>query len=210
MKLITMSAIIVALASLSVPQICLADASEISFKGIVLGKATEKDVLEKFNGAKRYGAFIFAKPSYNADAICGTLTDSLKNPSILTCRSEAMASQLFRIGQTSAGEFIFTDKDGTIEEVSASFSTSSFEAVLAALIEKYGKPTSQESERVQNKIGTTFNSMSATWKLSDGTLVVRERSGKVDTMSLQIFTNKIVNSRKEESLKSIKDAAKNL
>jgi hypothetical protein len=187
-----------------------ADVPPLSFKGIEFGKSTEQDVAEKFKGAKRYASMIIATASHHADATCGSIVDSVRNPAISSCRSEAVGGPLFRIGQTSAGEFMFTDKEGKIEELRATFTTTSYGAVVGALEEKYGKPTSSQNEQIQNKAGASFSSMVTTWKLPDGEIIAAERSGKVDTMSLRMATNKAIAQRAEEAKKSVKEAAQNL
>lgn len=187
-----------------------ADPPALSFKGIEFGKAVEQDVAEKFKGAKRYASTIIATSTYYADSTCGSLVDSVRNPAIGSCRSEAFGGPLFRIGQTSAGEFMFTDRDGKIEELRATFTSNSFGTVIAALEEKYGKPTSSQAEQIQNKAGASFSNTVTTWKLPDGEIVATERSGKIETMSLRMSTNKVIAQRVEDAKKSVKEAAKNL
>src|ERR1700752_1656650 len=110
----------------------------LSFKGIEFGKSTASDVKEKFPGATSYDSgSVHADARYYADKKCGTIADSVRNPSVSQCRSEALSDQLFRIGQTSSGDLFFELRDGLVEDVRASFPPSSFPAVAAALAEKY-------------------------------------------------------------------------
>lgn len=189
-----------------------ADMPPLSFKGIEIGKSTLEDVKTKFPGATTYGSLVHADPSAYADSKCGTLVQSVRDPSISKCRGDAITDQLFRIGQTSSGDFFFEAPGGgtTIEEVRATFTTSSFSAVTGALREKYGTPTSTASEEFKTRAGATFPTAVLTWELPDGIIQARERSGKVDTMRLVMSSKRILSDRAEEARKSVKDAAKAL
>jgi hypothetical protein len=187
-----------------------ADGPTLSFKGIELGKSTAADVQQRFPGARTYASTTMADPRSYADAKCGSLANSIRDSSVSKCRTDAIVDQLFRIGQTSSGDFLFVEQDGTIAEVRATFTTSSFPAVVAALEEKYGKASSREASEVKSKAGASFDSTIVVWKHPDGEIVVRERSGRIDHMSLIISTGKAIERRKDEFQKSVKDAAKAL
>ena len=118
----------------------------LSFKGIELGKATKDDVIAKFPGARGYGSVIHADANKYADEKCGTIAMAVRNSTVSNCRLETASAQLFRIGQTSSGDFHFTEHEGKIEELRATFSTGSYPAVVAAFREKYGMPTATEKE----------------------------------------------------------------
>lgn len=158
----------------------------LSFKGIEFGKSTVEDVQSKFPGAKKYANAVNARPTGNEEF------------------------QLFRIGQTSAGTFWFTELDGKIEDLRATFTSESFPAVVAALREKYGIPTSTQTDQIKSKAGAAFSSDVVRWQLADGEIVVQQRSGRIDTMSLAIATTKILAKQADDAKKSVKDAAKDL
>src|SRR5436189_249211 len=111
-----------------IPQESLGQAPALSFKGIELGKATRDEVLARYPGAAVYANRIMADTRNYAVPKCGSLRAGLGE-----CRPDAASDQLFRIGNTSSGEFVFFEADGSIQEVEATFSSPSYPAVVAAL-----------------------------------------------------------------------------
>jgi len=45
---------------------------------------------------------------------------------------------------------------------------------------KYGDPNSENIEMVQNAMGATFSNLISEWRFEEGTLVLKQRSGKID------------------------------
>jgi hypothetical protein len=188
------------------PPWAIGQTPSLSFKGIDLGKATRADVLNRYPGASVYAGRIRADTRNYAIPKCGSIRFSGTGE----CRSDAVESQLFRIGDTSSGEFTFLEVEEVVEEVEAIFSTQSYMAVVAALEEKYGKPTSAEVTEAKNLAGATLMNRSARWKLSDGEISALERSGLMNTMQLKMTTNRLIAKRLDEHGRSVNDAAKKL
>jgi hypothetical protein len=73
------------------------------------------------------------------------------------------------ITQTKAEISIIYDAENVVDRISLKFSPDSFNTVKAALIEKFGKPNSDITEKVQTGMGAVFEQNTVTW-LKNGTI----------------------------------------
>lgn len=70
---------------------------------------------------------------------------------------------------------------------------------IAVLTEKYGEPTSRSSEKVQNRLGATFDSSVLTWKSPDLTVSYFATVGQLDSGALFADTPEAAPLRKARS-----------
>lgn len=80
--------------------------------------------------------------------------------------------------------FAVVYKDGGIAAVTAGFSSSDFDLVADSLKEKYGPPSTSETQTVQNAMGAKFQNRIHVWARPDSRLSVTERSGRIDEAML--------------------------
>jgi hypothetical protein len=123
---------------------------------------------------------------------------------------DEIKGDLYRLGATSTGDFEFMTIDGVVEGVRASFTTTSFPAVVAAVKAKYGEPTETKNEEVRTRAGGKFPNTVMIWKEPEGELRVRERAGRIDTMELSISTSKLQAKLVDEYKRQIEKGAKDL
>ncbi len=71
-------------------------------------------------------------------------------------------------------------EDGVVTSILLSGKQSSYRDIKALLIERYGRPTTARTERLQNKMGATFTSEVLFWSGRKVSLTLQERSGSID------------------------------
>lgn len=81
--------------------------------------------------------------------------------------------------------FIYDDK---IYAVKMLFEARDALKISDMLVGKYGKPTRSETETKQNPAGASFNSLRNEWDFAEGTLVLQQMAGRIDTGML-LFVN---------------------
>ena len=69
------------------------------------------------------------------------------------------------------------------------------ERLLAAFKEKYGAPTTEKIEDIQNKMGAVFQNNVAQWVKDKERLTVRKYEGKLDTMSVVLVSEEFLESQ---------------
>lgn len=62
------------------------------------------------------------------------------------------------------------------------------EDIFAALTKKYGKPSYTQKANVKNKLGASFESMNATWKVGDVSIMFLGVAGLIDEGHIEIST----------------------
>jgi hypothetical protein len=75
-----------------------------------------------------------------------------------------------------------------LTSVLLTFDSRSFRTVTSALSEKYGTPTSEKTDIVQNRAGATFDNRNVVWKNASGELTASERFSKITDSSVQLFS----------------------
>ena len=68
------------------------------------------------------------------------------------------------------------------------FDSKSFREVTGALREKYGAPSSEENDAVQNRAGATFDNRKLVWKNATGEIRASERFSKITQSTVQFFS----------------------
>jgi len=103
--------------------------------------------------------------------------------------SGADRSGLYGGGLNLATVIAQLDDDGKLASINVGLmSAASYEFLLAAMTEKFGKPKVEVSE-VQNKMGAKFDQQIATWHVDGVTLEFKKRSGDLETSSLRLITD---------------------
>jgi hypothetical protein len=81
------------------------------------------------------------------------------------------------------------DEQGVVQRISLSFPESGFAVAEEGLIEKFGKPSATREEKLQNRMGATFNQRVQIWTDKAGNTVMLSRYGaKVDESTLYFGT----------------------
>jgi len=79
--------------------------------------------------------------------------------------------------------------DGVVQRISLPFASDGFDTVERATNEKFGPPKSITHEKVQNRMGATFDNVSYTWKATGGVEVLLSKYvGRVDSSLLYFST----------------------
>jgi hypothetical protein len=198
----------------------------LSFKGIHVGKSNVEDVLAIFKGAKVTPTSIEASEELHVDAVCGKRPEydkaiRMTKESIdawgskLKQRNEcsyqfAVNDQLYRIGKSSRGDYVFRIENGTVISVVADFTSGSLGVIAPALTEKFGKPSSAEPSTVKTRAGTSFENYTFKWLLPEGQIIATMRSGEIDRMALRFDSLRFLSLNRENDAKAAKEAAKNL
>jgi hypothetical protein len=81
------------------------------------------------------------------------------------------------------------NEQGLVQRISLSFPESGFAVTEEGLIEKFGKPSATREEKVQNRMGATFDQRVQMWTDTAGNTVMLSRFGaKVDESTLYFGT----------------------
>jgi hypothetical protein len=176
-----------AIAALLCASSAFAQSSPLEFKGVSLG-ATRAELLEKF-------------PAFRCDADMCIATLSVAN--------QTNGLEDFG-GVRPTGYLVNLDGD-KVAAVSIIFDSDMYPLLLAALSEKYGKPTSTQIKAVTNHAGAKFKSRSARWVRKDGNASLTERAEEyVDKGGLHLEASWFAAVQKRKSDAQSKAAAKKL
>lgn len=85
------------------------------------------------------------------------------------------------IAGASADSWMFEFMNDRLEAIRVYFDHSNFEAVVAALIAKSGKPAHASQEILQNRMGARFRSRTYVWRSKDAAFIAQERGIELDT-----------------------------
>lgn len=81
--------------------------------------------------------------------------------------------------------------DSLIREVVLNTKVDDYEAVMALLTQKYGRPQSQKTEMVKTKVGATFQNEKSYWEGKRVGIILSKYSDDIDTSSVSVI-NKTV------------------
>lgn len=143
------------------------------FKGLELGK--------RFNESEL--------PSKNIGASC------------FINKSRTLCNGLTKIAGHDGDIFIATNAAQNIDAISIQFKTEYYDDILAALIEKFGKPTSTSNSKVHNSFGATFDQIVTTWKNDTGDFIRLERYGSTVIEGSVSFISKSYSDYSEGEMK---------
>lgn len=110
-------------------------------------------------------------------------------------------------GADAALFFGFIRNQATV--LSVTLSPKDFDAVAAALKNKYGEPTTTETPMVQNRAGMQFENTILSWTLGDEMLRARRYASNLDKSSVTVISKKYaadyVDRKNEETRSRAKD-----
>lgn len=137
--------------------------------------------------------------------------DTLGN---LDCTREAESGDCISWRRTIAGKeaesFRVSFSGEACSGVTVLFSADTFELVRTGLIEKFGRPTSTSTGRVQNRAGAVLPNSSATWKAGGAELTVTERYIDANTASLILTSPSALRDAQQREKARAKAAAADL
>jgi hypothetical protein len=97
--------------------------------------------------------------------------------------------------------------DKKLKMINISFSERGFREVSEALIQKYGNPSSDKTETVQNGMGASFDNRVISWDNGASTITTSQRASKVDKSSVMFILNEVLDKFPEQKkLKAKKNA----
>lgn len=135
---------------------------------------------------------------------CFQTTDT--KPLLSTASSYIVANLPMIKGAGS--EVIVNILNDKIEYIEMRFLQHNSQAILTALTEKHGKPTSSKDVLYKNGYGQTFSGVTATWKNPDSTLTFTQYDGDKDWGRVALMSNLYksrLNQNYDSSLQDMKD-----
>jgi hypothetical protein len=105
---------------------------------------------------------------------------------IVSCADSAKT-----VGDVYIGSLLYFFFDQKLYSIGMSFAANAHAKVRTMLIGKYGFPNAERNDPVQNTMGAVFDNLVSEWNFAEGTLVLKMRSGKVDT-SFLTFNNPLI------------------
>lgn len=165
---------------------CLVLAEPITLKGLAPGMT--KAQIEAAHPGITLRCF---KPAANAmtHELCGSHGDNY--------------GPLATFAGVKAKSYVAHLRDDVVHTVTVSISPADFDAAVAAVSERYGKPTRAEST-VSNRMGAKFDQVRVHWVVEDSALAGSKRAGDLETSSFHLTTKAAA----MESEKRRQDAAK--
>jgi hypothetical protein len=90
------------------------------------------------------------------------------------------------------------------------FSSDRFRDLSAAMIERFGKPNTDEPSVIQNRMGASFENRRLRWDKGDAGLSITQRAGKIDEGAVSFVSMQYAKDQAEERARSAKQKAKEL
>ena len=149
----------------------------IAVQGVPLG-ATLEQLQQAIPQFKCYGATCTFDPLDAAAAQCG---EASADQSVLACYGRSGAE--YALGPVHGAKYSAFLKGGRVGEIRVTFPAARADEVVAAMTEKYGKPTDDRQFESQSRLGEKFGNRAVTWNRPDGVIAVERRSIDVDTGS---------------------------
>ena len=99
--------------------------------------------------------------------------------------------------------------DSLIREIVLNTKIDDYDAVVALLTQKYGRPQSQKTEMVKTKVGATFQNEKSYWEGKKVKIILRKYSDNIDTSSISVINKSVaVEALRDEHGKVIENASK--
>lgn len=164
----------------------------LSMKGFQVG-AAKADVLARMPAAT-------CQPDdycmWHVDVACAKAGDE--------CRRALM------YGGIAPEYFVAEFSDGRLVRMSVRILSAQFDELAAAMIERFGKPNTDKSGKVQNRAGATFDSRDLVWARGDGALLAVKRGNDVDHGSVTLVSQRWVKEDQDARRAGAKARAKDL
>lgn len=162
-----------------------AEVPPIELKGVPLG-ATQAELTEKIHGF------------------------SCSSTRCFYLQSSASSPEAYRFGSVTPVGYAVELVDDRVAYISVLIQESAYGEALAALKEKYGRPTTERVEKKSNAMGATFESRIATWSRKDGQIKIEQRGSTVDRGSVTMHVPDFFIRKGREAEEKARAAAKNL
>ena len=122
-------------------------------------------------------------------------TVCVKQPPMIT----ACAQRLSKVGDVPVTGFDLRFADDKLYEVMMSFGRKDYPAIREMLVGKYGEPAGETVEKVQTRIGASFDDHRVSWRFAEGDLKLVERAGELETSAI-LFTDAAARKRIEDAI----------
>ena len=192
--------------------VAAADQPPFEVKGIRLGVASAADVTERFQLDALHDPSVYVMP-------CLTESCFIMPETVVRARCAHLADMActrnmyddFRFGPVIPKHYSFKFREGKAALIMVSFEHDQFDALVIALTEKYGKPTSSTAEEVQNKMGAKFARHKVNWERPDGLILLEDRTDSDLTAgSLLMSTKEFLDKETKERVDAAKASASKL
>jgi hypothetical protein len=168
----------------------------LSFRGFELGAARAK-MIEALPGST-----------------CGTLTCTWRSSDCLKGgRSKPEYDECIRTmkyGPITPSYATATFQADQLVSVMVEIPTFSFETYVTALTEKFGPPSSETTEQLQNRMGATWPNRIVVWSRGDARFRITQRSLGIDTGSIMFVSTEYLRQQDAERKARAKASAKDL
>jgi hypothetical protein len=186
----------------------------LAFKGLPLS-ASEEEVVKKYpklrcgGAAERRSCYAFHDRMEWAKAHTACLDRSQDRvASIRSCMEHANQVTGY---ESVAGAGIrymrFQFYEGKLSSIYFSISSKTFDKASTALVDAYGKPTSDVTSMVSNRMGAQFENRRLTWSSTSGQISITRYVGDLDTSSVMYLSPEgVEEAAKEENARRKKAA----
>lgn len=187
--------------ALAAPIMASAQVPPLEIKGVKLDSPIS-EFKARFPGAscRADGSACSAFPTDSMAAACKGIDAQ--------CRKAVMDQFMF--GPASASMFFAMVRDGRIGALSVIVSSADVDAVVDAMTQKYGKPSSDKTGVLQNRMGASFDNREVLWNRPDGQISVTKRSADIDTGAVTMMTASYISASPKDRQEKAKAAAKGL
>jgi hypothetical protein len=192
------------LALLLIASAAHAQAPPLEMKGVPLG-APKQDVITTIPGMECRG---IAGPN-----VCYLLTTSVVTKGCPPSASAQCIKEGFerlKFGPAITNSYWVDLRDDKVARIRVQFGMTQFGPVVVALTEKYGAPSSDVVDEVQNRMGAKFRNRIVKWDRPDGLIRARERGPDIDTSDVTMETKEYAAATAAESTEKAKASAKAL
>lgn len=192
----TVLALIVLTASVS--------AEYLSLKGVKIGD-TKADVLKTLDLRCRWNDDTFAEQCIKESDLTGRseLVQKMIWDNAGTCSEFGLCSLPLSVGGVSTRFALDFKHDDHLCLMTGNVPTENYSIIRDALIQKYGKPDSQENSIVTTRMGVEFPSEATAWLRNGVELKIEERAVNVDEARVSLVSSLCV----EKELEAAKNRA---
>lgn len=183
----------------------------IEFKGVPLG-VSQAQLREKMPLFECWGPLICSAAwDTAADKRCGRIVprmDKASEETTLQCRKQVLDELSY--GPIVPNRFTALFLEDKLGRVRIDLDSVDFGRLRAAMVEKFGQPTSDARSTVQNRVGASFDNESVRWRIGDGEILLEQRFGSIDNSVVLITADWYARRESEKAKDQAKSSAKNL
>jgi hypothetical protein len=127
---------------------------------------------------------------------CRTGKSSYSGPGLKTCFFVLKYPSETKINPS----FVLTFVDGKLANILYLFSCDNYEAMIRAIVKKYGAPKSSHTAVMQNQMGASFRGRNYLWSNAISQIEADEYYARVDQSGIQVTDSKLERERKKRVL----------